>query len=132
MTRRARRRVEGVAVLLAFPVAVGLTVLAIAPSSSGSAVTSFDGSVVRLVGADPIATYAVADRLSRAGYDVEGVSVSDNSLSAANLVVYYERERRGAAVRLRDLLGGGAIRLDHVLEPSSDLTVLLGKDPQRT
>ena len=127
--------------LLAFPLAVALTVFAISapPAGSHSVVPAGAGAAasVTIVAAEPVAAYTLADRLAATGYDVVSVSVDSagsaaNSLSASTVVVYYERERQPAASRLRDLLGAGTIRRDQALQPGSDLIILLGKDLQRT
>jgi hypothetical protein len=143
MRRRVRRWTEAAVVLLAFPVAVALTVVAISspassrPSSTASgaqaSVAPLSASVA-LAGAEPIATYALADRIAAAGYRVTTVEADRdaNSLSATTVVVYYERERRGAADGLVQLLRAGTTRRDQVFEPGVDLTIILGKDLQRT
>lgn len=132
MRRRLRRRVEAAAALLAFPVAVVLTVVAISPQSSQASARVDTTPTVTVTGAEPIAVFAVADRLAGEGYDVLSAGASDNSFPGATVVVYYERRHLAAATRLRDLLGEGTIRREQVLAPSSTLTVILGKDPQRT
>jgi hypothetical protein len=128
---------EAGAVLFAFPLAVAMTVVAIsAPARSrpaqpyGEAATT--SASVAISGADPVPTFALADRLAASGYDVVSVEASRNSLSASTVVVYYERDRQTSASRLRELLGVGTIRLDQVFQPGSDLMILLGKDLRRT
>jgi hypothetical protein len=141
MRRRVRRWVEAAAVLLAFPAAVGLTVIAItSPSASGSteapsaSSSSSSSSSVAIDGDEPFPTFALADRLRASGYDVVSVDTADagNSLSAATVVVYYERNQQQAATAVRDLIGLGTTRRDQALEPDVDLTIILGKDFQRT
>jgi hypothetical protein len=134
--------VEAAAVLLAFPLAVALTVLAISPAPAGSRAAASPTTTpaasaaarVAIVAPEPVAAYTLADRLVANGYEVTTVDTKPaaNSLSASTVVVYYERERQPAASRLRDLLGTGTIRRDQALQPGSDLIILLGKDLQRT
>ena len=139
MTRRARRRVEAALVLLALPVAVAVTIAVIstpvAPAARASA-AAVDRPVVRsrvvVQGGDPLPSYELADRLADAGYEVVSVDPAENSLGNATVVVYYERDHRAAAERLRNLLGVGTIEREQVLSPSSDLTILIGKDLQHT
>jgi hypothetical protein len=135
MTRRARRRVEAVLALLAFPIAVATTIVVISsPVSSRPAPkpTAAVGGTVQVSGGGALPAYGLADRLAAAGYEVVAVRPGDNSVGPETVVVYYERGDRAVAERLRDLLGTGTIRREQVLSPSSDLTILLGKDLQHT
>lgn len=137
MTRRARRRVEAVLVLLAFPAATALTALAITSPGAGSRADPVVADVaetprVSLVGGDAIAAFGLADELGAEGYDIVAVGPDEKSLGGATQVVYYERADRRAAERLRNLLGVGTIHREQVFAPGSDLTILIGKDLQST
>lgn len=140
MTRRARRRVEAALVLLAFPVATGLTAVAITSPAAGShdtvetAAATTVGSPTRVSvrGGDAIAAFGLADALGASGYDVVAVGPDENSFGATTEVVYYERADRPAAERLRNLLGVGTIFREQVFSPGSDLTIRIGKDLQST
>ena len=135
MRQRARRWAEAAAVLLAFPLAVGLTVVAISSpaDSRGAATPRVATASVSITGHQPVPTYALADRLASIGFRVTSVDVSDgNSLSDETVVVYYERHEQAAAMSLRDLLGAGTVRRDEVIDPVTDLTIILGKDLQHT
>lgn len=140
MTRRVRRRVEAALVLLAFPVATALTVVAITSPAAGShgeveaaASRSVVGDTrVAVQGGDALAAYGLADTLDASGYDVVAVGPDDNSFGATTEVVYYERADRPAAEQLRNLLGVGTIRREQVFSPGSDLTIHIGKDLQST
>ena len=139
MTRRARRRVEAALVLLAFPVATALTVVAITSPAAGShrrveAAASYplDGTQVTVRGGEPLAAFGLADTLGAEGYDVVSVVPDVNSFGATTEVVYYERADRPAAEQLRNLLGVGTIRREQLFSPRSDLTIRIGKDLQST
>ncbi|HEX7167922.1 MAG TPA: LytR C-terminal domain-containing protein [Acidimicrobiales bacterium] len=137
MTRRVRRRVEGALVLLAFPVAVALTVLAIsAPAGSGpvaeAAAAADAPSVVAIRGGEAVKAYAIGDRLSALGYDVGAITPDDKSFGPDTVVVYYDRAHVAEAERLRNLLGVGTIRREPVFSPSSDMTIFIGKDLRHT
>lgn len=139
MTRRARRRVEAALVLLVFPLATALTVVAITSPAAGShdeveaaALPSPAGARVTIRGGDALAAFGLADRLGASGYDVVSVGPDEKSFGATTEVAYYERADRAAAEQLRNLLGMGTIRREQVFSSGSDLTIHIGKDLQST
>ena len=139
MTRRARRRVEAALVLLVFPLATALTIVAITSPAAGShdeveaaAFPSPAGAQVTIRGGEALAAFGLADRLGASGYDVVSVGPDENSFGATTEVVYYERADRAAAEQLRNLLGVGTIHREQVFSSGSDLTIHIGKDLQST
>ena len=135
MTRGTRRRVEAVGILLAFPVAIGLTIVVLVSPGAGSAAVppprpaaSGAAIAVAVAGGDPVPAYGLADVLEAKGYDVVAIAPGGISARGGTEVVYYERRHRSDAVRLRDLIGVGTIRREPVFSTSSDMTIFIGKD----
>ena len=131
----SKRRFEAALALLAFPVAVGLTVLAITTPAAGSRRAEPVGAAaarVSVLGGDAVPAFGLADRLVERGFDVVAVGPDENSVGSTTEVVYYERSHRDDAERLRDILGVGTIRREQVFSPSADLTILIGKDLHST
>ena len=146
MTQRSRQRLEAALVLLAFPLAIGLTVLVISGADQGVRASGSDDRVARIlpdpaleqrsrvavVGGAALRAFGLADSLAAAGYEVVAVGPDENSLGSTTEVVYYQRADRSEAEKLRDILGVGTIRREQVFSPSSDMTIIIGKDLQST